>query len=504
MKINRLLYIACLSAILFSCKFDIEPKGELISVKLNPAYIGMSQETDVQMLTKRNAKAASDPNLVIYAVQVYENDAEYFYGLFDNVDSIKIALTTGKNYRFKIACYKTGTGNGLYQETTTEGKYFFLPDYVLLTNKFIRGGALKDIHLITSAILATYIVRDYPEIDAFYCDKTVSVQKGLANIDFECLRMGFGITYTVDNISNGRLNVIMGNDTTVLNGLNKTNTSIRQFNASTSDFSTIYNNATTYADSILIKVQWIGSNGTNLSTQGKFKFTRNYLKTINIQLNTSTLSLNFEGWANAVADIDGNTYQTITIGTQTWMLENLKTTHYRDGTAIPNVTLTSAWTGLTTGAYCDMNNNPGISNTNGRLYNWYAISDVRNIAPAGWHVPTDADWTTLTTYVSTHLGTSASVAKALATTTGWNNFNMTGSIGNNPATNNSSGFSALPSGNRDSQGTFSQQIGSFCDFASSTTNGSTFWDRYLSFNSNTVARNSSGFNGGYSVRCVKD
>ena len=101
--------------------------------------------------------------------------------------------------------------------------------------------------------------------------------------------------------------------------------------------------------------------------------------------------------ANAVKDIDGNVYHTVTIGTQVWMVENLKVTKYRDGTPIPNKTDATEWGSLTTGAYCDYDNTVSNSTIYGKLYNWYAVNDWRNIAPTGWHVPTDAEWTTLTT-----------------------------------------------------------------------------------------------------------
>ncbi|MBN2541540.1 fibrobacter succinogenes major paralogous domain-containing protein [bacterium] len=94
-------------------------------------------------------------------------------------------------------------------------------------------------------------------------------------------------------------------------------------------------------------------------------------------------------------DIDGNTYETIWIGSQCWMAENLKVTHYRDSTPIPNVTDGGTWSGLTTGAYCEYDNDTSNVPTYGRLYDWYAVDDPRGLAPAGWHVPTDAEWQTL-------------------------------------------------------------------------------------------------------------
>ena len=102
-----------------------------------------------------------------------------------------------------------------------------------------------------------------------------------------------------------------------------------------------------------------------------------------------------------INDIDGNVYKTITIGTQTWMAENLRTTKFRNGKDIPEVTVDSIWAILTTGAYCNYKNTRNIDTivTYGRLYNWYAVYDSRNIAPEGWHISNEADWTTLTNYL---------------------------------------------------------------------------------------------------------
>jgi uncharacterized protein (TIGR02145 family) len=100
-----------------------------------------------------------------------------------------------------------------------------------------------------------------------------------------------------------------------------------------------------------------------------------------------------------VTDIDGNVYQTVTIGAQVWMAENLKVTHYRNGDPIPNVTDTAAWEGLSTGAYCEYDNDINNVATYGRLYNWYAVDDSRGLAPEGWHVPSDDEWKQLEMYL---------------------------------------------------------------------------------------------------------
>ena len=99
-----------------------------------------------------------------------------------------------------------------------------------------------------------------------------------------------------------------------------------------------------------------------------------------------------------VTDLDGNIYHTVTIGTQIWMMENLQVTRFRNGDTIPDVT-DYTWGSLTTPAYCNYDNNANIAAIYGRLYNWYAVNDSRNICPEGWHVPSLAEWNTLIDYV---------------------------------------------------------------------------------------------------------
>jgi uncharacterized protein (TIGR02145 family) len=208
----------------------------------------------------------------------------------------------------------------------------------------------------------------------------------------------------------------------------------------------------------------------------------------------STKSFTTLSSSGTVTDIDGNVYQTITIGTQVWMAENLKTTKYRDGTSIPNVTDANQWGGLTTGAYCDYNNVVSNSTTYGRLYNWYAVSDSRNIAPAGWHVPTDAEWTTLTTCLG---GESVAGGKLKeAGTAYW--------LSPNTCANNEIGFTALPSG---WLGSTFYDIGNNCTWWSATADSDLLthaWIRELFYNFSSVGRITFHKSGGYSVRCIKD
>ena len=115
----------------------------------------------------------------------------------------------------------------------------------------------------------------------------------------------------------------------------------------------------------------------------------------------TTAMFNPDKTYGSLTDQDGNVYKTIKIGTQTWMAENLRTTKYRNGEVITEVSDVIVWFNLSSGAYCNYNNTKSLDTiaTFGRLYNWYAVTDVRNIAPAGWHIPTYNEWIVLETYL---------------------------------------------------------------------------------------------------------
>jgi uncharacterized protein (TIGR02145 family) len=209
--------------------------------------------------------------------------------------------------------------------------------------------------------------------------------------------------------------------------------------------------------------------------------------------------------AGTIKDADGNVYKTIKIGTQTWMAENLKTTKYNDGTKITNVTDNMQWAKLKTGAYCNYNNLESNAATYGRIYNKYAVN-TGMLAPVGWHVPTDDEWITLSDYVETNTGTSFSEAKALASKTNWFSSTYDGAIGNDLTKNNSTGFTAIPTGWRYEDGVFSKigEIGESAEWWSSTPGG-LHWHLYVhrSYLGATDYGSVDGYYG-LSVRCVKD
>ncbi len=205
--------------------------------------------------------------------------------------------------------------------------------------------------------------------------------------------------------------------------------------------------------------------------------------------------LSFTTSTGIVTDIDGNVYNTVTIGSQVWMVENLKVTRYRNGDLIPNVSDGGQWYALSqSGAYCNYNNDASNNTTYGRLYNWWATSDTRLIAPSGWHVPTETDWTLLENFLG-----GAAIAGGKMKEMGTSHW-LTPNVG----ATNSSGFYGLPGGTRGSTGSF----------GGINTNGiwwtSTIWPsfgiyyhslRYAaedSYSTYTAERN------GLSIRCIKD
>ena len=211
-----------------------------------------------------------------------------------------------------------------------------------------------------------------------------------------------------------------------------------------------------------------------------------------------------------VTDIEGNVYNYIAIGSQLWMVENLKTTKFNDGTPIPIVSDQTTWRYTTTTGCCFYNNDAANKDIYGVLYNGYAVRTGK-LAPIGWHVPTDEEWVTLTTYLKNngyaYGGLETYLAKSLASNAGWVTSSSTGSVGKHQHLNNSSGFTGLPGGYRDKVQTFAQnpRIGRFGGWWSSTVHSiANLWGYYIFYDFNHITRDYYSVNFGFSVRCVKD
>ena len=211
------------------------------------------------------------------------------------------------------------------------------------------------------------------------------------------------------------------------------------------------------------------------------------------EISFTTLSSNVPD--SNLIDIDGNVYSTSTYcGEQTWMKSNLNVSRYRNGDIIPQVTDSSQWKNLTTGAWCYYNNDPANGAIYGKLYNWYAINDPRKLAPIGYHIPTDGEWSSLTTCLGGNVVAGGALKEA--GTSHW--------ISPNTIATNTSGFTSLPGGLRSYLGGFNS-INMYGYWWSATLNGTTWaWTEVMKYNSGESNKGAMDRKSGAAVRCVKD
>lgn len=199
--------------------------------------------------------------------------------------------------------------------------------------------------------------------------------------------------------------------------------------------------------------------------------------------------------SGAGVTFDGYTYTSIVLGNgQEWMAENLRTTKYCNGDIISNITDSTQWHILTTGAWVYYNNDSQYENPYGKLYNWYAVEDSRNVCPCGWHVPSDAEWLTLINYLG-----GESVAGGKMKSTGSQYW-----FSPNSSATNESGFLGLPGGGRYYNGMF-DFIGENASWWSSTEAGqNNSLYRVIGYYGGTIGGHNLFKEYGQSVRCIKD
>ncbi len=213
-----------------------------------------------------------------------------------------------------------------------------------------------------------------------------------------------------------------------------------------------------------------------------------------------TLSTFSQTPGGGVTDIDGIRYNSVIIGTQEWMKENLKVSKYTDGTIIPQVTDPTAWANLTTGAWCYYNNDPANGTIYGKLYNWYAVAGIHDtdpntpnkiLAPLGWHIPSNSEWTTLSNYLGGEL-----VAGGKMKSTGTSLWQTP-----NTAATNESGFAGIPGGFF-SNSSYTLGGGFGCLWSSSASSTNSSWSRLLNWDNGILTIGSSNMYYGFSVRCL--
>jgi len=254
-------------------------------------------------------------------------------------------------------------------------------------------------------------------------------------------------------------------------------------------------------------------------TDAQDAVTKAYIDALITNLQSQIDDLESDNSTGSVTDQDGNTYDYLNYGDQTWTIQSADMVTYRDGTVIPQVTDASDWINLTTGAWCYSNNDP----QNGKVYNWYAVAGIHDddpntpdkvLAPEGWHVPSDDEWFTLENYLIANgynydgsvIGNK--IAKAISSTSGWINQTAEGSPGNNQSVNNSSGFDAYPWKNRGtSNGSWGTgNTASFWTSSEDDNNQNRAWHRFQNSDKNFLGRDAIGREktNGIQVRFVRD
>ncbi|MEI7830048.1 MAG: fibrobacter succinogenes major paralogous domain-containing protein [Prolixibacteraceae bacterium] len=211
----------------------------------------------------------------------------------------------------------------------------------------------------------------------------------------------------------------------------------------------------------------------------------------------SSITLYLNTPSSPISDIDGNVYKTVRIGDQIWMAENLKVTKYRNGIAIPNVTVSTTWASLTSGAWCDFGNNTTVGATYGHLYNYFTVIDSRQLCPVGYHIPSSAEWTTITDYLGG--GKIAGAALKETGTSHWSSPNTS---------TNSSGFTALAGSWRGGDAIF-YYAPTLCGYYWSSTSYDLIYSNFFHFevdNNSGVVLADPYFSkqAGCSIRCLKD
>jgi len=240
-----------------------------------------------------------------------------------------------------------------------------------------------------------------------------------------------------------------------------------------------------------VTVTNVTSGSTISVTTGTPSVTTTYtLVSVTDQTTTVSRTSGFTG-ETATITVDQNS---VTIGRQIWTDKNLDVTTYRNGDVIAQITNTTDWANATAGAWCYYNNDPANGAIYGKLYNWYAVNDARGLAPQGWHIPTDAEWTTLSTF----LGGDA-VAGGKMKTTGTTRWTTP-----NTSATNESGFAGLPGGVRSHDGTFSFVGSNGYWWSATETSSAAAWYRYLAYFSGNLGRIYGSKPSGFSVRCLRD
>ena len=441
-------------------------------------YAKLSYNLDSNYLKKQIASLLGASDTIKYTKQTYTDSALLTkMNIFDKSIYAKQAYVDSVNYIQRK-----------FVETSLQSK-FNLADTIKYTKKsFTDSALLTKLNITGNAFTATFA--------------TTAANAGTASTATK-----LAIARKINNVAfDGSVDITITADAGTLTGatLNSTVTNSNLTSVGTLTNTTINGKLVVGASSATSSSAVLEANST---TQGFLppRMTTTQRDAILspttglIIFNTTTNGLevrNSNGWVlltpAAVA------LPTVVIGTQQWMEKNLDVLTYRNGDVIPQVTDLTAWAALTTGAWCYFNNDPsGYGVIYGKLYNWYAVNDPRGLAPQGWHIPTDEEWTSL----RTKLGGELAGAK-MKTTTRW--INPTNAY-KGAGTTNESGFSGLPGICREESGKFITYIGQVGYWwTASDYSTSNAYYRLLSYDTDNFLKGNENKKRGFSVRCIRD
>jgi hypothetical protein len=286
---KRFKLISMIIAVLigFSCNKDDSEALEMVRITLLPT-IGITQD----VYTPLRSASVND---TVYAVQIYEEGSPYYYGLFNDVSKMEISLTTNKKYTFKVSSYLKASGSGLKKLEQNGLTTYFLPDSVALLNKFVKGDKLIGISDVNNVKLTSNKYSRYPEIDIFYQESEITITKGMSSLEIPLKRTGFGLGFSVDGLTSGKMEVYFAGDTIHLDPTVSSYFSIRSFIGGTKGLFDVASVDTYFVDTP-ISVKWIGDNGSIVTASRTIKLKRNYQLPVEINLNTSNQTIGFEKW----------------------------------------------------------------------------------------------------------------------------------------------------------------------------------------------------------------
>lgn len=333
-------------------------------------------------------------------------------------------------------------------------------------------------------IMNQIINSNIPDPKLFYpyiSEKTINLINLLTNKNRDLRIINFDVSKSADNLNDEK------KDPQIKELINKdshASTVVLNDKKVKSKWKTMF-----YISLIIIVVMSVVLNAFNLNVD----LTNIFKNTFSLD-NSKTDNSKTKFIHNALSDVDGRSYYAVLIGSHLWMAENLNVAHYRNGDIIPQVQDSVKWSNLSSGAWCYYTVDGKIVETFGKLYNWYAVNDSRGLAPFGWHIPSDAEWSSLTNY----LGGDSVAGGKLKASSMWSRPNKGAS--------NESGFTALPGGFRDGSG-FCNLLDNDSYFWSVTAleNENDFaWSRSINYDYENVNRFTCLKIAGLSVRCIKD